>query len=721
MMSNEIKVNGLSDIPAAVESSRKYAALSEDGSAALIFSLVCEEILLRLVNGGCAEVTISLKRLGGRSVELRARGGRVDVSRREAEGREDGITSEISSCLLAKYADYYDYRYIKGVNIYRIYTAKKSLIDLTDEIYAFYRDESGRKEKEKKPAAVLRYIAGKHRGFLVFSVFVLLMRHLAALMLPVFASNIINTVTENGSFFVRPVMVNLLASAAALLVNLVCYWIDSRCYRRFTRAVEAGFRMALVQKLQVLSMKFHNSKQSGKVLSKLVSDVQFIQILIYDRFLEILLLCEDVVFIIVVALTSFPMMLLFYALIIPGAVILLRRFSRPLLDRRAELRRETEQANAAVMEMLEMTNLTRSHGLEKTEYRSILGKVRGIQKASVSYDRQTVSLNDVTYGVFQSLRLVSLCLAAYLTATGHIRIGLLVLFQSIFDLIISNVQRLMDAVPQITQGYDSLISVNEILWEQDIESCGTVLLPDPVRGEIEFRHVSFRYSPDQEPVLKDVSFHVPAGGSAAFVGKSGDGKSTILNLITGLYNADGGEVLIDGLNVNTLDKTAYRHKIGLVPQNPVLFSGSLWDNLVYGLSYVSPDRVMEVIRSVGLKELLDTLPDGLSSPVFENGANLSGGQRQRISIARALLREPRIILLDEVTSALDAESEQQVQHTIDSIMHNCTVILVAHRLNTVKNADVIYEIRDGKAFRYDSFGEYADLRGGTGIEPPGSD
>ena len=188
MMSNEIKVNGLSDIPAAVESSRKYAALSEDGSAALIFSLVCEEI----------------KRLGGRSVELRARGGRVDVSRGEAEGREDGITSEISSCLLAKYADYYDYRYIKGVNIYRIYTAKKSLIDLTDEIYAFYRDESGRKEKEKKPAAVLRYIAGKHRGFLVFSVFVLLMRHLAALMLPVFASNIINTVTESGSFFVRP-------------------------------------------------------------------------------------------------------------------------------------------------------------------------------------------------------------------------------------------------------------------------------------------------------------------------------------------------------------------------------------------------------------------------------------------------------------------------------------------------------------------------------------
>jgi hypothetical protein len=122
-MSNEIKVNGLSDISAAVESSRKYAALSEDGSAALIFSLVCEEILLRLVNGGCAEVTISLKRLGGRSVELRARGGRVDVSRGEAEGREDGITSEISSCLLAKYADYYDYRYIKGVNIYRIYTA----------------------------------------------------------------------------------------------------------------------------------------------------------------------------------------------------------------------------------------------------------------------------------------------------------------------------------------------------------------------------------------------------------------------------------------------------------------------------------------------------------------------------------------------------------------------------------------------------------------------
>ena len=126
------------------------------------------------------------------------------------------------------------------------------------------------------------------------------------------------------------------------------------------------------------------------------------------------------------------------------------------------------------------------------------------------------------------------------------------------------------------------------------------------------------------------------------------------------------------------------------------------------------------VTYTGVEQDTAVVEKGDISPVFENGANLSGGQRQRISIARALLRDPRIILLDEVTSALDAESEQQVQRTIDSIMHNCTVILVAHRLNTVKNADVIYEIRDGKAFRYDSFREYADLRGDTDSEPPGS-
>ena len=698
-MDKRVRVSQKSDIPAAVEMVEGFIASLPEKIKAQSCPLICEELLLRLLNMGFPELDVSLKGMPFRRIEIRARGEQADATRAAAEA--DGIGGQISRCLLEQYADHFDYLYRNGVNLYRVFAGQRDVMDLTGEITEYYRNIDP--ERPRRPTAVLWHIARNHRGFFARSVCILLLRHLAALLLPVFVSNIINAVTETGSFFVRPVMVNIAMSVVALLVNLICFWLDSRYYRRFTRAVEAGFRMALVQKLQVLSMRFHSEAQSGVILSKLVSDVPFIQMLIYDRFMEMLLLCEDVLFIIVVALTTFPLMLVFYLIIVPMVVFLLRHFTRPLQDKRAGMRRQNEQVNAAVKEMLEMESLTRAHGLEKTEYRNILTKVRGAQRASVVYDRQTVSVNNITYGCFQGLRLLSLSLAALLTAAGHIEIGTLVLFQSIFDMIINNVQRLLDALPLITQGYDSLVSVNEILYARDVEQNGTELLPVPVRGEIEFRHVSFGYDAGKPPVLRDISFRVPERGSAAFVGKSGEGKTTLLNLILGLYSAQNGEILIDGANLDALEKGAYRRNIAVVPQNTVLLSGTLWDNLVYGLGYVSAGRVMEVIRAVGLQDLVESLPDGLNTPLLENGANLSGGQRQRISIARALLRDPKIILLDEATSALDSASERQVQAAIDAMMGRCTVIMVAHRLGTLRRADTVYRIDDGKLQRYDSF------------------
>ena len=700
-MDNRISVTGPSQIGDAVAMVERYTESTTDASGSKLCPLICEELLVRLVKMGCAEIVVSIKGVHSRHVEIRAKGDETDVFGPVPEGDEDGIGVQINGCLLEQYADQFTYQVKGGVGVYRVFVERRDALDMTGEIFAFY--ENAGPDERRKPMAVLWNIARNHRGFFALSVFIHLMKHLGALMLPVFVANIINIVTDTGAFFIWPVAANILASLVALSVNLICYWLDSRYYRRFTRAVEAGFRMAIVQKLQVLSMRFHQGAQSGVLLSKLISDVQFIQMLIYDRFMEILYLCEDVVFIIVVALTTFPLMLVFYLIIVPMVVFLLRHFTRPLQDKRAGMRRQNEQVNAAVKEMLEMESLTRAHGLEKTEYRNILTKVRGAQRASVVYDRQTVSVNNITYGCFQGLRLLSLSLAALLTAAGHIEIGTLVLFQSIFDMIINNVQRLLDALPLITQGYDSLVSVNEILYARDVEQNGTELLPVPVRGEIEFRHVSFGYDAGKPPVLRDISFRVPERGSAAFVGKSGEGKTTLLNLILGLYSAQNGEILIDGANLDALEKGAYRRNIAVVPQNTVLLSGTLWDNLVYGLGYVSAGRVMEVIRAVGLQDLVESLPDGLNTPLLENGANLSGGQRQRISIARALLRDPKIILLDEATSALDSASERQVQAAIDAMMGRCTVIMVAHRLGTLRRADTVYRIDDGKLQRYDSF------------------
>ena len=710
-MRHQVRVTRASEIPAAVELAERFASQASGDSGPGVCPLVCEELLLRLLDAGCHEITVSVKGTLLRYIEISAGGERADTVGDPAANAEIG--RQISSCLLEQYADRFTFQYLNGVNLYRVYAGGSNTFDLTDEIYGYY--EGADPAEPHRPMDVLRSIARGHRGFFSLSVIILLVKHLAALMLPVFVANIINLVTETGSFFTRAVFLNIALSLVSLSVNLICYWLDSRYYRRFTRAVEAGFRMALVQKLQTLSMRFHNETQSGVVLSKLVSDVQFIQMLIYDRFQEVLYLCEDVLFIIAVALMKFPLMLVFYAAIIPVAVILLRRFMGPMQEKRAGMRRRNEQVGAAVKEMLEMEGLNRAHGLANTQYRSIMAKVRGAQSAAVLYDRQTVSVNNITYGLFQGLRLVSLSFAALLTATGHIEVGTLVLFQSIFEMIISNVQRMLDAVPMITQGYDSLKSVNEILYEGDVEHNGTGLLPSPVRGGIEFRNVSFSYEADQDPVLKGVSFSLPARGSVAFVGKSGEGKTTILNLILGFYSPREGEILIDGVDLETLEKRAYRRHIAVVPQQTVLFSGTLWDNLVYGLNYVSTETVMDVIRRVGLEDLVDALPDGLHTQVSESGGNLSGGQRQRIAIARALLRKPKIILLDEATSALDSISERQVQEAIDAMMGSCTVVMVTHRLNTLRRADTVYRIERGKLRRYDSAEQAVrDMEGESG-------
>jgi len=278
----------------------------------------------------------------------------------------------------------------------------------------------------------------------------------------------------------------------------------------------------------------------------------------------------------------------------------------------------------------------------------------------------------------------------------------IVLFASLFDALNNSVQKYLDDVPQITQEMESLTSVDELLGEKDIEKNGSALLPLPVRGEIRFEDVTFRYSPEHPPALCKVNLHVPAGKSVAFVGRSGSGKSTALSLLVGLHSPQEGRITIDGLDLDTLDKNRFRRHIAVVPQTSVLFSGTLWENLVYGLKYVSVDRVMEALRDVGLEELVTGHPDGLLRPICEGGENLSGGQRQRISIARALLRDPGIILLDEATSALDSESEREVQAAIESIMGKCTIIMVAHRLNTIRKADVIYRFEDGLVTRCDS-------------------
>ncbi len=666
-------------------------------------ALLCETLLIHFLNSGLSEITVTVH---GRRIDLKTRGDEVDFVVPQDVDEETRLELEIGLGILESHKHRIDLRYEKGVNRCRIHTDPKQSMDLSADIEAFY--ENADERQRQKTTSVLTYLIKRHKGFFALSMFIKTIKHVGALLLPVFASGIIDAVLHTNMFFCREVYLNILGSVLALATNLVCFWIDTLTYRRFTRSVESGFKLALVRKLQILSFKYHRQAQSGQLLSKLISDVQFVEMLIYDRLQDVLHLIIDVVLVLCLALLRYPPMLLFYVVIIPTSLTIIRSFSKPILNRKTVMRRRTEHTNAAFKEMLEMDQLTRSHGLQQEEFHKISNKVRQVQEAANAFDTVNVAVNSVTYGGFQGFRLLCLCFAALLFTRGHISMGTVVLFQSLFDILVNSVQKVLDALPQITQGYDSLASINEILFEKDIEHSGSQRLPEPVRGEIELRRLCFAYGSNTEPVLQDISLSVPAGKVAAFVGQSGTGKTSLLNLILGLYPPTGGEIRIDGMNLADLDINDFRRHVAVVPQNTTLFAGTLWENLVYGLKYVSRSHVMDVIRSVGLEDMLFSLPHGLNSVILEGGVNLSGGQRQRAAIARALLRDARIVLFDEATSALDAESERQVQKAIDAMLSKCTIIMVAHRLNTLKKADFIYRIKGGRATLCPSFESLID-------------
>jgi ATP-binding cassette subfamily B protein len=266
-------------------------------------------------------------------------------------------------------------------------------------------------------------------------------------------------------------------------------------------------------------------------------------------------------------------------------------------------------------------------------------------------------------------------------------------------------------LPIITKGLDSVSSIGEILSATDIEDNTNKTEISELHGEYEFKNVAFSYEKDQR-LLEDFSIHIKAGETIAFVGESGCGKTTTVNLALGFNLATGGEILVDGRDIKTIDLHSYRSHIAIVPQNSVLFTGTIRENITYGIENVSEKELAEAIESAQLTSFINSLPQGIDTVLSEHGANLSGGQRQRISIARAIIRKPSVIIFDEATSALDSVSEREIQKAIDNLTKDHTTFIVAHRLSTIKNADRIAVLKNG---RCEELGSYDELMAKKGL------
>jgi ATP-binding cassette subfamily B protein len=440
-------------------------------------------------------------------------------------------------------------------------------------------------------------------------------------------------------------------------------------------------------------------------------DVEAVEGLSTQMFLSILNIALNIGVALVVTISKSMVVFFFFLLTTPIAAITMVSFRNIMRKRNSEFRKEMEETSARVMEMVELIPVTRAHALEEEEVEKMSGQLFTVAEKGYKLDLIQALFGSVGWAVFQIFQIICLAFTGYLAVRGSIKAGDITLYQSYFSTIVNQVSAIITLVPTIAKGIESVNSIGEVLLSDNIEQNEGKPAISDVNGQFDFIDLHFKYHDGDKDTLKGLNLHVEQGETIALVGESGAGKSTIINMVIGFYLADKGQLLMDGHDMSKIDLRTYRKYLAVVPQTSILFSGTIRENITYGCENVSDEKLNEVIQASNLKDLIDSLPKGLDTMVGEHGGKLSGGQRQRIAIARALIRDPKVIVLDEATSALDSISEKLIQEAINNLTKNRTTFIVAHRLSTIRDADKIAVISEGKCVEYGTYDELMALKG----------
>jgi ATP-binding cassette subfamily B protein len=372
-------------------------------------------------------------------------------------------------------------------------------------------------------------------------------------------------------------------------------------------------------------------------------------------------------------------------------------------------RKELEGMTAQVGGMISMIPVTRAHAVEPEEIARVECRFGRVSDAGQRFDRHATLFGAATWVAFMLLQLGVLVTAAWLAFRGTLPLapGDMVLLATYFQAVVMSVMQLNAMLPAVTRGLDGLRSIGEVLECPDIEENRGKPAVEGVQGAFRFENVSFDYEVrgESRTALREVNLEVAPGETIGLIGPSGSGKSTLMSLVIGFHRPTSGRLLLDGRDMNEIDLRSYRARLAVVSQQTILFEGTLRENIVYGLRDIEESRLRAAVEAANAAEFIAALPRGLDTEIGERGARLSGGQRQRIAIARALLRDPRVLILDEATSALDTASESVVQEALDRLMVGRTTFIVAHRLHTLRKATRIVELAQGRLIERGTPGE----------------
>ena len=567
------------------------------------------------------------------------------------------------------------------------------------------------KGSEKHPVRTLLTFYKGQYGKLIFAAICYIIKKSPQWMIPIITANLIDLVVDRPANMMTMIIGNVVVLAVLLLLNIPFHYWYVRSESVATRNVEAGLRGALVRKLQHLSIGHYREMQSGRIQSKMMRDVESIVNLSSSIFMNGMEIIINLVVAIAVVLSKNLFVFVFFALCAPVAGVISFLFRKKLRMLNRDYRHAVEETSAEVMDMVEMVPLSRAHALENTETAKMNRLLHGIARRGLRLDITQSLFGATNWVVFEGFQLICLVFTVVMFLNGQIKdVGDITLYQNYFTMLVSSVTMILAMIPTFARGIEAVTSVGELMHaEEEENNDGKEPLAD-VQGAYTFSGVNFAYE-QGHPVLSNFTLDVKPGETVALVGESGVGKTTVINMVIGYHFPVDGTICIDGHNLREIDLRSYRKHIAVVPQNTILFSGTIRDNITYGLPNVSEEKLAQILEAARLTEMIEKLPHGLDTSVGEHGGKLSGGQRQRISIARALIRDPKVIILDEATSALDSVSEKKIQEALDVLTAGRTTFVVAHRLSTIKDADKIAVMEGGRCVEFGTYDELMEKKG----------
>lgn len=547
----------------------------------------------------------------------------------------------------------------------------------------------------ENPTRTLLYLFEEQKLRVLIAFLCFTIKHSPTWVIPLLTANTIDLIATHQSL--RKLIINI----GILILVTMQNWPMNLLYVKFQskaiREVENRLRSALVERLQQVSMGFYQKTNAGVLQTKIVRDVENIEQMLRNLSDGGSVAINGVMGALIITAIKVPLFLPFFLVLGPLIAIFIARLRSRLRSRNEEFREEIETMSARVNEMTTLMPITRAHGLEQSALQTMYDSFSNVKRVGLKLDIFNAKFNALAWVTFQLANVLCLAFASYFALKGEfgVTIGDVVLLTALFGQLIGSVILFSSLMPQIAKGFASIRSLGEVLESPDIEANSGKPEIESVTGKVEFRDVCFRYPSGNRDAIHGLNFKAEPGQMIALVGPSGSGKSTFINLLIGFLRPQVGSISIDGNDLSQFDLRTFRRFISVVPQESVLFEGSVRDNVTYGLGLVSDKRVIAALAAANALEFVEELQDGVNTLVGERGARISGGQKQRLAIARALIRDPRILILDEATSSLDSKSEREIQKALDSLMQSRTTFVVAHRLSTVQKADQILVLDKG--------------------------